>query len=280
VLPGALVALLLGARSARSLGVDNHYYADILKVMKLRKVRLIVLAAIALASHCNAAVIALPNASFESPDFTDGSGLAHIDPGLVFGWNWTGPVNNTQFGIIDPNDFRFLGTTGNGVNRLPSPAEGYQYAFLGGSAQSVSSIQNPAPLATIQPLARYALDIAAINEYAQNTGSGLGTLQLSFLAGPNLVASSSISYDTFAFGQIQLLETSFTTGDSTDLRVGQDLNVRVTYTADFDLGSNGVFDNLVLTATPIPEPGSFALLLSTSIFWLSGLLPQRRKLGA
>ena len=116
--------------------------------MKLRKVRLIVLAAIALASHCNAAVIALPNASFESPDFTDGSGLAHIDPGLVFGWNWTGPVNNTQFGIIDPNDFRFLGTTGNGVNRLPSPAEGYQYAFLGGSAQSVSSIQNPAPLAT------------------------------------------------------------------------------------------------------------------------------------
>jgi hypothetical protein len=234
--------------------------------MKLWKLRLIVLAFIALAPHGNGAQIALPNASFESPDFADGSGLVQTTPGLAYGWNWTSSLNNPQFGIIDPNDFRFLGTTGNGMNLLPSPAGGYQYAFLGGRAQSVSSIQNPTPLATIQPFTQYTLDIAAINEYAQNFGSGLGMLQLSFMAGPNEVASSSISYGSFAFGQIRLLETSFTTGDSSDVRVGLDLNVRVTFTADSDQGSNGYFDNMVLIATPVPEPAFFSLLFIASLF--------------
>jgi len=229
--------------------------------MKVQIVRLIFLTAIALTSPCTAALIALPNASFESPDFADGSGLVFIDTGLVFGWNWTGPVHNTQFGIIDPDDSRFPGTTGNGANRLPSPAEGYQYAILGGSAQSVSSIQNPVPLGAIQPFTRYVLDIAAINERAQNLGSGLGTLQISLLAGPDAVASSSISYSSFAFGQIRLLESSFTTGGSTDSLVGQDLNVRVTYIADASFGSNGFFDNLILTATPVPEPNIIVLFV-------------------
>jgi hypothetical protein len=206
-------------------------------------------------------MLILPNSLFESPDFADGSGLTSIDPGIVFGWNWIGPLHQTQFGIIDPDDSRFLGTTGNGANSLPSPAEGYQYAFLGGSAQSVSSIQNPGHLVTIQPFTRYTLTIAAINEDAQNTGSGLGALQLSLLAGSNSVASSSIAYSSFSFGQIRLIESSFTTGDSTDSLVGQDLNAKVTYTADFSVGSNGFFDNLVLTATPVPEPESALLIL-------------------
>jgi len=239
--------------------------------MKIERICLVVLSSIAIASHCNAAVIILPNASFESPDFADGSGLVSVDPGIVFGWNWIGPLNQAQFGIIDPDDFRFHGTTGNGANRLPSPAEGYQYAILGGAAQSVSSIQNPAPLATIQPFTRYTLSVAAINEDAQNFGSGLGTLQLSLLAGPNSVASSSIAYNSFSFGQIRLIESSFTTGDSTDLLVGQDLNAKVTYTANFSFGSNGFFDNLVLTATPAPEPGTASLILVACL----GLLVRR-----
>ena len=230
--------------------------------MNFRKPCLIALGLIAFASYCGATPIGLPNASFESPDFADGSGLVFINPGLVFGWIFTGPIHNTQFGIIDPDDYRFLGGTGN-TKLLPSPAEGYQYAVLGGSAGSVSSIQNPAPLDRIRPFTRYSLDIAAINEFAQNFGSRQGTLQLSLMAGSTLVASSNIAYDSFDFGQMRLLETSFTTGNIADSRVGRDLNIRVTYTADSAFGSNGHFDNLVLTATPtsVPEPPSITLVL-------------------
>ncbi len=239
--------------------------------MNTQRFPLILLTCAALAAQCNAAVIALPNASFESPDYADGSGLASIDRGLVAGWSYSGSQHQTQFGISDPIDLHFLGTTGNGTNRLPSPAEGYQYAFLGGTAQSVSSIQNPASLGTIQPFTRYTLDVAAINPHAQFIGGGQGTLQLSLLAGPNLVASSTIDYGSFGFGQIRLLESSFTTGDSTDLLVGKELNVRVTYTADLFFGSNGYFDNLVLTTTPVPEP-EFALFVGVFL----GLLSLKR----
>jgi hypothetical protein len=244
--------------------------------MKIRRVPLVFLSSMVLASQCHAMILTLPNGSFENPDFTDGSGLAYIDPGLVYGWNWIGPINRIQFGVSDPTDFHFLGTTGNGANRLPAPADGYQYAFLGGWAQSVSSIQNPVSLGMIQPFTRYALGVAAINTYAQHIGSGLGTLQLSLLAGAVPVATASIDYGSFGFGQIRLLESSFTTGGDTDLLVGQELNVRVTYTADFYLGSNGYFDNLVLTATPVPEPASGLFMLGGCI----GLLSlKRRKYG-
>jgi hypothetical protein len=218
------------------------------------KARRIYTVAIALASACNAAEIALPNPSFESPDFADGSGEAYVESGLVFGWNFTGPG---QFGIGDPNGFRFHGTTGN-ATLLPTPADGYQYAVLGGAARSVTSIQNPAPLGTIQPLTQYTLDIAAINLDARNFGSGLGTLQISLLAGMNSMASSSLDYSSFNFGEIRPLQVSFMTGAS-DWTVGQALNIRVSVTAPSNSGANGFFDNLVLTATPVPEPSLVAI---------------------
>ena len=220
------------------------------------KARRIYTVAMAFASACNAAEIALPNSSFESPDFADGSGLAYVEPGLVYGWNFTGPVNS-HFGIGDPDDFRLHGTTGN-ATLLPPPADGYQYAVLGGGARSVTSIQNPAPIGTIQPLTQYTLDIAAINLDARNFGSGLGTLQISLLAGMNSVASSSLDYSSFNFGEIRPLQVSFMSGAS-DWTVGQALNIRVSVTAPSTSGANGFFDNLVLTATPVPEPSLAAI---------------------
>ena len=238
------------------------------------KTSCIYFAIVAVASICNAAVLPLPNPSFESPDFADGSGLHYITPGLVFGWNWTGPAN-TQFGIVDPDDFRFQGTTGNGANRLPAPADGYQYAILGGMAGTFTSIQNPAPVAMIQPFTQYTFEVAAINEYAQHTGSRLGTLHISLLAGGNLVANSSVDYSSFDFGEMRLLQVSFTTGDSVDWTVRQDLNVRVSYGADSQFGSNGFFDNLALTATPVPEPETW-VMLSVGLLFMVGLGYARR----
>jgi HpiC1 cyclase len=153
-----------------------------------------------------ALAITVPNGSFESPDFADGSGLVQITPGIYFDWNYDQVPVGGQFGIIDSNDSRFPNTTGDGL--LPGPADGQQYAILGtpGGFQS-TSITNVSPLGTLQNDLIYTLSLAAGNELTSQFSSHTGSLEIALLADNTVLAQNSISYATIPLGSFELLST-------------------------------------------------------------------------
>ena len=187
--------------------------------------------------------ITIPNGSFETPDFADGSGLAQPTPGVYYDWNYDQvPAGGGQFIITDSNDSLFPNTTGNGL--LPGPADGQQFAILGTARGGQStSITNISPLATLQSGRTYTLSVAAGNEITSQFSLHTGSLKIAVLASDTVVAENSISYATIPLGSFKLVLTSFSAGESS---AGRPLNIRITYTAGPDAGDNGCFDNVTL----------------------------------
>ena len=208
-------------------------------------------------------VIAVPNGSFEMPVYSDGSGLLTVSSGIFDGWNFTDAAAG-QFGIINPDDSRFPGTSG-ASGFLPSPADGLQYGVLGTAAGETASITNVSPLATIGNTTTYTLSVAVGNETALNYSSFMGTLQIALLANSTVISSNSIAYSTIPHGEFELLSTSFSS-NSEPFTVGEALNIQIAYTAGPKFGDNGIFDNVQLSA--VPEPNTSFLFFIGLIFVL------------
>ena len=212
--------------------------------MHITRISIISVATLSLALSALATSIPIPNGSFEDPVFDDGSGLVYISSGPAFGWFFELGGPNGQFGIINPNDDRFTGSTDNLVP-LPSPADGNQYAILGtAEAGQVSSIRS-GTLGVIDSATVYTASIAAGNELTSQSSFHTGRLSLSLLAGEDVIATNFIDYSTVALGTFQSLAVQFDSLQVNQQYVGTSLGLEISYVSDI-FGDNSVFDNVTL----------------------------------
>ena len=182
------------------------------------------MATLSLSLSALATSIPIPNGSFEDPVFNDGSGLVSITSGLAFDWFFDTGGPNAQFGIINPNDQRFTGSTDNLVP-LPSPADGNQYAILGTAEPGqVSSIRS-GTLGVIDSATVYNASVAAGNALTSQFSSHTGRLSLSLLAGEDVIATNFIDYSTVASGTFQPLSVQFNSLQVNQQYVGTSLGL-------------------------------------------------------
>jgi hypothetical protein len=186
-----------------------------------------------IASPAQADTIAITNPSFEIVDplsltqSLPGYGIWNNGP--IFGWTITGG----QAGSWQPGPAAF-----------PSVPDGNTIAFSNGAtiSQTLSATLSPNTTYTLSTYVGDRLDGLATNYTIQLLA---GNMVLNFING----FSGDIKAGTF-----QDVSFSYTTGA---------MPMPLTGSLGINLISDGIqsqFDNVVLTATPVPEPGSLALL--------------------
>ena len=218
----------------------------------------------------NAAAIAVPNFSFESQVSPSGSGNPNVDSwkkiaepsyyGPVFGGFV--PWNGTAGTYLDQSPTRYLNTEGN--------QGGYILA-----APQVTLFQdfNSSPThdfdATFTAGNSYNLTIGINGSSSMNPGS---TLQLSLYyrdgsdnkvtVGSTTVTFSSAIFPNSLPRSLTDFSVNIPTVLSGDAWAGQKIGIQLESTVTLGLANlaNWDFDNVRLSATPVPEPGSMALL--------------------
>lgn len=217
-----------------------------------------------LASPAQAAVITVPNFSFEENAGADGNFVTSAN-------DWTIAGTFGGAGSYNPVDAIFSGTTG---GNIPSPGEGTDIHLSNLSRSGVagsgfSTFTSAASLATITDGLQYTLTVAGGNR-AGATAPDQYTIEL--LVDGLSAASTVFDGNTITADSFQDITTSFI---ATPVQAGGALTVRLTHSTFAGTGgASGHFDNVRLTAiTPIPEPSTLALIMTSGGL----LLIQRRR---
>lgn len=213
-----------------------------------------------LAAAAGAAPIAVPNASFEDPDATDGQMFGALGPGDVTGW---GPsfagVGVSGGGVHDPQDAQYAGSTGDGM-ALPGDADQGQALFLQGTvAGNTESFITLTDLATIEEDTTYTLTVAVGNPLDAEPGE----VRLQILAAGGPVATTTIDPGTLPDGTFTDVEAQLVTAVGDPL-TGLGLRVRVFQLVSANELQIVHFDDIRLDADTVvvPEPAEAWLLLA------------------
>ena len=197
----------------------------------------------------NAASIVVPNFSFESLVYGDG-GYDFVVPS----WIGTSSGSGSNYGIYNPLDDDFAGSSGGGS--VPSPAIGEQAAFMHLDPSGTVSLTTATAFTSILADTSYTLTVA-LGSRNLLPGSSTGMVTLSLLANGVLIPGASITITpdsvTIPLGTFADFSTSFTT-DSSTLLIGQDLTASVTYSAT--TVSQVLLDNVRVDAFTVPEPST------------------------
>lgn len=211
------------------------------------------------APAAEAAVIAVPNYSFEDDAAGDGS-ISHV--GAPSGWVWTRSGSGAWGTGYDPRNGQFAGTTGdNTQGTLPDGGQVFM-AIINGDEPSVNAfltLTSASSLTTAAANTTYTLKVAV--------GNRLDTVadeyEVAILLDGTSVASATLDGKTIAAGGFQDLVTSYTTsaGDA-----GKSVTVQLTQRdTDNTFDDIGIFDNVRLTSV-IPEPSTVGLMgLGTAV---------------
>ena len=211
----------------------------------------------------SAASIMVPNFSFESPAQTNGANNNGGNGNTTAITNWTisAPPSNTDNGVYHP----LAGFTS--TNPLPAPADRNQLAYLVPGAGNTSSITSSASLGTVAANMLYTLTVALGNR-SDNLFFDTGTYTIDLLANGASVAEATLAGSAIPHGTFSDLSAVFTSPASGPL-IGESLTIRLSATA----GSNsdeGIFDNVRLTASPVPEPATSIMIVGgmAALAWL------------
>jgi hypothetical protein len=205
----------------------------------------------------NATSITVPNFSFESPALPNGANNngGNGDTTAIPGWTISAPpssgVNN---GVYHPAS-GFTST-----NPLPAPADGNQLAYLfPGAAGATSSITTTNSLGLIAPNLNYTLTVALGNRN-DAVFFDTGTYTIALLANGVPVAHTNFAGNLISHGTFFDVSTSFVSPGFGPL-IGESLTIELSATAGSS-SDEGIFDNVRLSASSVPDTGStFALLL-------------------
>ena len=201
----------------------------------------------------SAASITVPNSSFELPSLPSGANNngGNGDSTTITNWTITAPAGNTDNGVYHPAS-GFSST-----NPLPAPADGNQIAYMVPGAGKTSSITTSASLGTVAANMLYTLTVALGNRN-DNLFFDTGTYTIDLLANGVSIAEATKAGSSISHGTFSDLSATFTSAASGPL-IGESLTIRLSATAG-SASDEGIFDNVRLTATPVPEPNSSLLL--------------------
>ena len=204
--------------------------------------------------------VVVPNASFETPDVPSDFGSSTSIP------DWTVTASNGgQAVTFDPGANQFANSSTN-TTPLPSPAAGFQTAFLTGNiAFSLVSLLSSS-LGVTEAGTRYDLSVALGNDLNSFSTARPGLVTIEFLAGGTPLGSLTTNAPALADGAFTDLSTFFVAASS-----GQDLRVRLTQTGV----GQAYLDNVRVNATATPAPP--ALLVAGIGGGLLGASRMRRK---
>jgi hypothetical protein len=189
--------------------------------------------------------IAVTNASFEvtAPLNQSAPGFGSWNSGPIPGWIITGQGGSWQPGPAAFNS-----------SKLP---DGKTVAYSNGGAisQTLSASLAPNTTYTLSVAVGNRLDNTNITALAGPTPSGPDTTNyiIALFAGNNFLNSATGSNGFIPLGTF--LDRSFSYTSGGNVSSGQNLSIVLT-----SLGQQSDFDNVRLTASPVPEPGSLALL--------------------
>jgi hapalindole biogenesis HpiC1 cyclase-like protein/PEP-CTERM motif-containing protein len=201
----------------------------------------------------NAAPITVPNFSFETPVLSSGGVTNGGNGDTIAITSWTISSTNTNNGVYHPAAGAF-----SSVDPLPAPADQNQVAYLIPDAESSSSITTTASVGTIAANTMYTLTVALGNRLDTSFfDSGLYTIDI--LANGVSVAEATRSGNTIAHGAFSDLSAIFTSSAAGPL-IGQSLTLQLSASSGFG-GNEAIFDNVRLTATVVPEPGMWEMIL-------------------
>ncbi len=187
-------------------------------------------------------VIFVPNSSFEQD-------VQQSDP-YGAGYGATGWDANNQAYTANPPGTLFIGAALNGI---PVGGDGPQSAALG----SFSSFRSAVPLANIVSGQTYTLTIAIGDSM---DGGEPGTLRLGFLINDSFVPGGDITFaadtyspeGTFTDFTLQYTALPADSGNTLKIFLGQVIH-----------GGSVYLDNIRLTTSPVPEPATPLLVLSS-----------------
>jgi hypothetical protein len=213
----------------------------------------------------NATNITVPNFSFESPALVNGSNNngGNGDTTAIPGWTISAPASSgVNNGVYHPAS-GFTST-----NPLPAPADGNQLAYLfPGAAGATSSITTTNSLGSIAPNLDYILTVALGNRN-DNLFFDTGTYTIELLANGIPVAQRNFAGNLIPHGTFVDVSTSFFSPSSGPL-IGESLTIELSATAG-SATDEGIFDNVRLTSSPVPDTGSTIVLLTLSLMTLMG----------
>jgi len=216
----------------------------------------------------SATSITVPNFSFESPALADGANNTGGDGNTtaITGWTISNPFN-TDNGVYHP----MAGFTS--TDPLPAPADGDQVAYLVPGSEGTASITTSASLGNVGASMIYTLTVALGNRSDQMFfDNGLYTIDL--LANGVSVAEANLNGNLVAHGTFTDLSASFTSPASGAV-IGESLTIRLSASSGFS-NNEGIFDNVRLTATPVPEPSSLSLIMLAGATLVSKLKKKLR----
>ena len=211
----------------------------------------------------SAGSITVPNFSFELPALSNGANNngGNGDTTTITGWTISAAAGNTNAGVYHPAS-GFTST-----NPLPAPADGNQLAYLVPDAESTSSITTSASLGTVAVNMLYTLTVALGNRN-DNLFFDSGEYTIDLLANGVSVAEASLAGSSIAHGTFTDLSATFISPASGAV-IGESLTIRLSASSGSP-NNEGIFDNVRLTASPVPEPATSTMIVGgiAALAWL------------
>ena len=211
----------------------------------------VALATLATASTVQAASVTVNNFSFETPS------TPNFSPGIT-GWTVSGNAG-VQAGLFNPGQF---------PSGVPDGLQAGLIAFNGGSIyQDVA--------ATYQAGTRYTLNLFAGIRLDEPGNLTLPNSTISLRRSDNNTVLSSFTFNQSSFssrGVFLSFNTSYLAGIA-----DQGAGIRISIDRPNNGGTQLVFDNVTLNATPVPEPSSLLGYITLGGLMLGGAVRKARK---
>ena len=220
-----------------------------MKIKQLGFVSGVALATLVTASAAQAASVTVNNFSFETPS------TPNFSPGIT-GWIVSG---NAGVQLFNATQF----TSG-----VPDGSQAALIAFNGGSIyQDVA--------ATYQAGTRYTLNLFAGIRLDEPSNVTLPNSTISLRRSDNNTVLSSFTFNQSSFssrGVFLSFNTSYLAGIAE-----QGVGIRISIDRPNNGGTQLVFDNVTLDATPVPEPSSLLGFITLGGLMLGGAVRKARK---